>query len=1154
MNMRTLNPSASWTLSDDTHAVLREVLSSQMQTRHSLQQEKKSYKLKSLLPTGSSRSRPAPRSRKVAADEIQTLPLRRRSTLRRKGTGSNRTSELLRQRRQTTPKFARYLDMKPLPLVRSFSDAKRQQRHDQHVYQGLEPGQTEKPLPPIPQAFGVFRWDLDIETKTCIEEYNIPNKACIDGQGPSEQRVNHQQQNLSTYKEEMGESKMAITSLSEKSLVQENCESDHPQQPKGGITDRRNDSIEITPSAPQSVTNQDSQLVAITATIESPAEKEQQLPLPLFLSVDPNLDGPSSSSSTSSSSSHKRLDSFRFPLRKSPTERRIMARSKQHRHNHHHSLPYNSTRSHHTGKVMDANSLSPLDPLHHTRCSSTATTTSTGSDQDFITSDIIKALTGQTQKSQLYAHRCKESQGSTQEAEKKPGLAESSSSNSTTVTTERHHRRKGQQRLRRSESCGSSTLAHRPSLSFNSSKKELLSLQARRINKPDAKVLRLPEIQTNSAAMPIKTTAKPVIMIQDMAVANNENTTVVGPGSIVSSDSGVDATSTPSLGGASGSMVIKSGQISPSDMTDYQLQVSDKDRLAIDSILQELTTTDDTLQTGISSPTKALSTSAILTRPSSAIINAQLDVPQLPYHPDSTLSTPDTAGVGSTLDQTSASVMVSGPQTDATSESKRFVKRSHALRELVSTEMSYVNDLDILIHVHLKVLKSKSWFPLKIHTCLINCAAELLLTHRRFLTVLEGNIICAPERAQAPLSVYKTLAEAFETLCNDQDWYDDFCEHRMRTIKALNKYANATHLAVLQRESTDLMAQQNRPKVRADLKDLLIKPIQRVCRYPLLLKEVLRLTNIQDPEYAYVTDTHNRMRDLAHDLDETQKRVERKLLTEQFLKKLAETNLPKKYVFSAVAMGSAGSNGTDPHNSYSSHNGGEVLRVHPPQASMGGDNTTQANGGGSGGGGMAVHSPAGMSHGGDYFDHGLGADGVIPSPLTRAFVGSLGSILLAGALEFVLIPEIPIRLKYYGCFLFETMLLVVKAKKASLYEPRQWLPLRLCELQETTKLDGYTRFGWSLMFDQFRIDFGAKDEEEQEIWMRNLRIQIQAAKMAYAQLPIASPPALSASFFTLAFESIVALVRELVCTLITTADEYDVQFWTWLHDDVVFGP
>jgi len=236
----------------------------------------------------------------------------------------------------------------------------------------------------------------------------------------------------------------------------------------------------------------------------------------------------------------------------------------------------------------------------------------------------------------------------------------------------------------------------------------------------------------------------------------------------------------------------------------------------------------------------------------------------------------------------------------------------------------------------------------------------------------------------------------------------------MRTIKEIDRSAGQTAIALLQRESKELMAQQGRPSTRADVKDFLIKPIQRICRYPLLLKEILRLTDEDDSEYQYVDQAFQLVKQKAQEIDETQREAERKLLTEQFLKKLPESSLPRKLV-----SGSQKDQSAFEYHGYGYQQGG-------------------------------VPSPGFPS------DYGMASsqDGIVPAPFTRAFAGTLGSILLAGALEYVNTSEVPLRLRYYGCFLFDAMLVIVKAKKSNNYEPRQWLPLRLCELQETIQVDG----------------------------------------------------------------------------------------------------
>jgi hypothetical protein len=156
--------------------------------------------------------------------------------------------------------------------------------------------------------------------------------------------------------------------------------------------------------------------------------------------------------------------------------------------------------------------------------------------------------------------------------------------------------------------------------------------------------------------------------------------------------------------------------------------------------------------------------------------------------------------------------------------------------------------------------------------------------------------------------------------------------------------------------------------------------------------------------------------------------VERKLLTEQFLKKLPETNFPRKSGVTPMPLHVA-SNGNQDGNNH--HRQGSSNAIHP----------------------LSSH-PNEPSLAIELFEGGPFGEGILPRSLTKTYAGTLGFIVLAGALEYVIMPDMPIRLRYYGCFLFESMLIVVKAKKMSLYEPRQWLPLHLCELYETTRLDG----------------------------------------------------------------------------------------------------
>lgn len=48
----------------------------------------------------------------------------------------------------------------------------------------------------------------------------------------------------------------------------------------------------------------------------------------------------------------------------------------------------------------------------------------------------------------------------------------------------------------------------------------------------------------------------------------------------------------------------------------------------------------------------------------------------------------------------------------------------------------------------------------------------------------------------------------------------------------------------------------------------------------------------------------------------------------------------------------------------------------------------------------------------------------------------------------------PTKIKYYGVFLYQTHIVFAKIKKRDVYEPREWLPLRLFDLSDIENGEG----------------------------------------------------------------------------------------------------
>ncbi|KAG0091393.1 hypothetical protein BGZ93_008847 [Podila epicladia] len=916
------------------------------------------------------------------------------SSVKRDIVRSNGT-KTLRLRRQnsitSTSAYSRYLSAKPLPILRPGSLKKEKYS----IRRRLASMNRNKPLPPIPfpflapektevepEPFGLFfasslslkvvlndddRGKVPLGTTDIIVSKKYPESRSDQIERPNK---NGNKANPTT---EIIQVEAIANSTVDKTIanltsikVEATCP---PFSSAEDTSHPYNHSQNIQKNLASNI-NVDTGTMKDTGQNEPPCSKIDDLP----------LQSPSFKAHT------HRLDTFRFPLRRSPLERHSLLYRPRVLHAHRQSLPLTMSTTPLLARALDLHTFAPSDLGHISTACSVSTLPKESKDHP---------------KDETSSPPCK--------------FRPADNAQPLDMT---HPLMVSKSLLRRSESC--SHISHRTSLSLDSSKKALLSLQARRVNKPYAKVVRLPVIQT---------------------------TTTSYSSAVVDLSQGTDALDTPPGEGLlQGDALLKSHR---GHDHDYQLQVSDRDRTMTDALLKDVITVD---------AFKAVSAGDITS------LEMRCSIVEVSANKEPVSLASSMSGL---------EALSCAPVVDA-GKIKRFFKRSHALRELETTEETYVYDLETLTRVHLRVLETKHWFPQSLLGRLLRCTLGILKGQRTFLIRLAKVQLAETDR-KATLEVYCSMAEAFGTLQQAILLYNEFCEVRTRTLLCLDKHApagSALHL-LLQKESNDLLAQQKRRNSREDLRDYLIKPIQRICRYPLLLHEVSRLTSTDDPEYQLVQQTYDLMKSMAHDLDEAQRAVDRMMMTERFLKKLPESTYPRK------ANGGQQPGGSSPR-----------LNSHPILLES---NSHLLDG----------RLP---EHDGAYSESPLSwptdsnvylFEGLSPTPITRAMLSEAGSIVLAGALEFVLMPTMPIRIKYYGCFLFETMLLVVKPKSRGQYELRQWLPLWLCELQETTRLDGYTRFGWRILFDHYRIDLGAYTVTEQHVWVTTLQARIRAAKEAY---------------------------------------------------------
>ena len=240
------------------------------------------------------------------------------------------------------------------------------------------------------------------------------------------------------------------------------------------------------------------------------------------------------------------------------------------------------------------------------------------------------------------------------------------------------------------------------------------------------------------------------------------------------------------------------------------------------------------------------------------------------------------------------------------------------------------------------------------------------------------------------------------------------------------------------------------------LTDYLIKPVQRICKYPLLLdqlKDKRQARSVSDDDTDALVepgstdrsgDTLRRateaMREMTSRVNRASEKEAHNLRSALIHSRLVFTNPPlPSSTNSGAPQPSAASSSPSSDNSSSSHGHSNPVSI----SSCSPASSASTSPGSSG----ASQSPV--------------APALVPAPapgpriayLTADFVSSLGPCLLAGALDVVQHPVQ--RAKYFGAFLYAGgyCILAKIPKGGRVYEPRHWFALSEVEVVDIEEDD-----------------------------------------------------------------------------------------------------
>ncbi|XP_077588195.1 rho guanine nucleotide exchange factor TIAM2 [Stigmatopora nigra] len=192
------------------------------------------------------------------------------------------------------------------------------------------------------------------------------------------------------------------------------------------------------------------------------------------------------------------------------------------------------------------------------------------------------------------------------------------------------------------------------------------------------------------------------------------------------------------------------------------------------------------------------------------------------------------------------------------------------IQELVDTEKSYVKDLSCLFEIYLKPLQNETFLTLDEMESLFGSLPEMLDFQKVFLQTLEERIASSPDFStlETPSQFKKllfSLGGSFLYYADHFKLYSGFCANHIKVQKVLER-------AKTDRAFKEFLDARNPTKQHSStLESYLIKPVQRVLKYPLLLRELVSLTDANSEEHFHLTEALRAMEKVASHINEMQK-------------------------------------------------------------------------------------------------------------------------------------------------------------------------------------------------------------------------------------------------------------------------------------------
>ncbi|ELP85423.1 FYVE, RhoGEF and PH domain containing protein, putative [Entamoeba invadens IP1] len=193
----------------------------------------------------------------------------------------------------------------------------------------------------------------------------------------------------------------------------------------------------------------------------------------------------------------------------------------------------------------------------------------------------------------------------------------------------------------------------------------------------------------------------------------------------------------------------------------------------------------------------------------------------------------------------------------------KLTKRQHVAQEILDTEVSYLRSLQDCEKYYHEVLKVSK----------IN-QEQVQEVFQDFDQVIEINKLLKQRLEESSKETLECIiVQQFNKFVPFMKAYKQFVSNNENAFKIISEWEEDKNVMDMLEKCRESMPGE----IQHDLRSLLIMPIQRIPRYVLLLKELKKNTTQEHPDYKMLSETLDKMSEVAKDVNESIKESERRL-------------------------------------------------------------------------------------------------------------------------------------------------------------------------------------------------------------------------------------------------------------------------------------